>query len=627
MSHSRGTAGSAAPDLDEERTEGRAYDRRLVGRLWGFARPYRRPLARAVALLPLLATVELVQPYLLKVAIDDYILAADPAGLGAVLGLFVVALLAQYALRAVSSYLLVSTGHRVVRDLRNALFAHVQRLPMAFFDRTPVGRLMTRLLGDAEAVGELFASGAVALLGDTLALVGAVAAMLALDWSLTLVTLASVPLLAAVSVYFRARARAAYREVRNRIGRVNAYLQETILGVAVVQLFGREASHAAAFATLNEAYRCALFRRMRYDALFYAGVEAVGSIAVAALLFWGGAAILREALTFGTLVAFLEYTHRFFLPLRDLSAKYAVMQSALVAAERIFTLLDLPPEEGGPPKGFMGPVRGAAAVPTAGRDGQPGAPAIELEDVWFRYDGRAAAGRGPADDWVLRGASLRVAAGERVALIGPTGAGKSTVARLLVRFYDVPRGTVRVAGVDVRDWDLAALRRHVGLVPQDVVLFAGTLADNITLGRLHADAAALEGALEAAGLGVLLRRLPGGLAAQIHERGANLSHGERQLVAVARALIYNPAVLILDEATSGVDPETERHLQAALERLVAGRTALVIAHRLSTVARADRVLVVRDGRVAEAGPPGALLADPARLAGLGPGHAGPGRTP
>jgi len=589
---------------------GRAYDRRLMGRVWSFTRRYRGWIALAAGSFPLLAALDLVQPYLTKVAIDAYILPGDWPGLTRVAVLFLLTLGAQYAIRYGQVYLLAWTGQHVVHDLREALFAHVQRMPTLFFDRNPVGRLMTRMLGDVEAVGELFASGVVSVLGDVVTLAGVVAVMLTLDWQLALVTFAMVPLLATVAVYFRGRARAAYREVRIRLARLSAYLQEALAGMAVIQLFGAETVCRGEFDRLNEDYRRAVFRRMGFDALLYAGVEMVGAVAVAAILWWGGIQILSGGVTFGILVAFMEYVQRFFLPIRDASSKYAVMQTATVAAERIFGLLDHPPTIVSPPGGFRPTHRHA---PT---------PQIEFRDVWFRYPGEAAAGstarpsRPAADgdgwpdadgDWVLRGLSFRVSRGERVALVGATGAGKTTVARLVTRTYDVSRGTVLVEGVDVRQWDLEALRRHVGLVLQDVMLFSGTVVDNLRAGRPEASLATVVEAAGQAHADLFVRELPGGYQALLRERGANLSQGQRQLLSVARALVYNPAVLLLDEATSSVDPETERLLQDAVDQLLTGRTSIVIAHRLSTIQRADRILVLRKGELVEAGPHEELL--------------------
>jgi ATP-binding cassette subfamily B protein len=487
------------------------------------------------------------------------------------------------------------TGQRVMGDLREMLFAHLQRQDAAFFDRNPVGRLMTRVLNDVEAINEIFVSGVVAVVGDVVILTGVVVIMLGMNWRLALVTFALVPALVVAVGFFRARAREAYRRVRAHLAQLNASLQESLQGVTVIQLFAREAREARIFAGLNGALRLAQFRSTRYDAALYASVEALGSAAVAALLWYGGGEVVTGALTFGGLVAFIEYTNRFFLPIRDLGAKYTVMQAAMVSSERVFGLLDTPPA-------VSDPAPGGAPRPAA--DGAPGprrdVPALELRSVWFAYAG---------ERWVLRDCSLAVAPGEHVALVGPTGEGKTTIVRLLARAYDVTRGQVLVDGVDVREWPLAELRRHVGLVPQDVFLFSGTVRDNLVLGaRGRVSEAAIAEAVREANARALVDALPGGLDAEIRERGVNLSHGQRQLLAIARALIYNPSVLLLDEATSSVDAESERLIRDALTRLLRGRASLAIAHRLSTIQSADRILVLHGGRIREAGRHGELMA-------------------
>jgi ATP-binding cassette subfamily B protein len=613
----------AALLAEDEDVLGPVYDARLVRRLWGYTRPYRRAVAVSAVVFVPLALVDLAQPYLVKVAIDGHILRGDWAGLSRVGALFLLTLIVQYALRYVQVYVATWTGQRVVHDLRAALFAHVQRLPAAFLDRNPVGRLMTRVIGDVEAIGEVFTAGVVAILGDVLTLAGVVVAMLWLHPRLALVMFTAMPLVVAIGAGFRLPLRRAYRAVRARLARLNADLQETIAGMPVLQLFGQEAARAQELGGLNEAYRRAQFRRMRLDSSLYAAVESAGAIVIAVLLWWGGLEILDGTLTFGALVAFMQYTQRFYLPIRDASAKYTVMQAAMVSAERVFALLDTPGEAGG----SWAPGR-PEPRPRAHAGGAP--PAIELRDAWFAYplpDGEPGAGA-PAP-WALRGVSLRIPRGERVAVVGATGAGKTTLVRLLTRVHDVQRGAVLVEGVDVREWDLLALRRHVGLVLQDVVLFAGTIADNLALGR-EVPRAAIEEAVRRVHAEDLVRGLPGGYDAPLLERGGNLSHGQRQLLSVARALVYNPPVLVLDEATSSVDPETERRLQDAVDELLTGRTSVVIAHRLSTIQRADRVLVLQRGQLVEEGPHAALL----RRGGLyrtlweiqfGPDGAGDGR--
>ena len=596
---------------DDNAVGGRVYDARLAGRVWAYTRPYRGAVALSAVLFPLLAVVDLVQPYLVKVAIDAHILRGDWPGLSRIVALFSATLAVQYGLRYAQIYLATWTGQRVVHDLRAALFAHVQRLPAAFFDRNPVGRVMTRILGDVEAIGEVFTAGVVAILGDVITLTGVVAVMLLLHLRLTLIIFAVLPVLVGVAVAIRRPVRRAYRDVRARLAHLNAELQETISGMAVIQLFGREAARAGELRALSERYRRAQFRRVGLESTLYAAAEAVGAIVVAALLWWGGIEILDGTLTFGVLVAFMQYTQRFYLPIRDASAKFSVMQAATVSAERVFALLDSPPEVGGTAVPVPEAVTTRSSTP--GASTRRTAAALELRDVWFAYPGagdggapRGATGGSATPDWALRGISLRVETGERVAVVGGTGAGKTTLARLLTRTYDVQRGAVLVEGIDVRDWDLTALRKHVGLVLQDVVLYAGTVAENLALGRAL-PRAMVEDVARRVHADTFIRSLAGAYEAPLLERGANLSHGQRQLLSVARALLYNPPVLVLDEATSSVDPETEHLLQDAVNQLIAGRTSMVIAHRLSTIQGADRVIVLQHGQLVDEGPHGELL--------------------
>ena len=563
-------------DAEYDDVLGRAFDRRLA---------------------------ELAQPYLLKVAIDDHILHADWAGLTTVALLYAAVLGLLYGLRLLEAFLMALTGQGVIHDLRATLFAHLLRLEASFFDRTPVGRLMTRVLNDVEAVSEAFTSGLFAIVADVVTLAGVVAVMLWMDWRLALVTFAIVPVLFLVAGYFRIRARDAYREVRRRLARLNAFLQESIQGTAVIQLFARETHERAQFRRLNDDYRRALFTSTRFESSLYAGVEALGSVALALLLWYGSGQILAGALSFGALVAFIQYTNRFFLPIRDLGAKYTVMQAAMASAERIFGLLDRAPA-------IVSPLPSAAPSSTVREAGR-----VAFEGVWFAYEG---------ERWVLADCAFAVAPGEHVALVGTTGEGKSTCVRLLNRTWDVQRGRVLVDGVDVREWDLQRLRRHIGVIFQDPVLFTGTVEANLAVDVNGARSVAVEHALQTANAAALIARLPHGLGTPLVERAANLSHGERQLLAIARALVYNPAILVLDEATSSVDPESERMIREAMARLMAGRTTITIAHRLSTIQNAERILVLHRGRIHEDGTHAELLRRGglyARLHELGAGAA------
>ena len=565
---------------DGDEVLGRAFDRRLVRRLWEAARAHHRLIYASTLLFPVIAALELAQPYLLKVAIDDHILRGDWSGLTIVAGLYVAVLATLYVARMGEAYLMHLTGQRVTHDLRAALFTHVLRLDARFFDRNPVGRLMTRVLNDVEAVSDAFTSGLSAIVADVVTLSGVVAIMLWMDWHLALVTFAIVPFLVLAATYFRMHAREAYRAVRLRLSRLNGFLQESLQGMAVIQLFAREDDERQRFGALNASYRRALFGSSIFESSLYATVEALGAIAIALLVWYGAAEIVAGTLSFGALVAFLSYTNRFFLPIRDLGAKFTVMQAAMASAERIFDLLEERPAITSPP------------APGARPTGET-ATGLAFDGVWFAYDGA---------HWVLRDCSFAVAPGEHVAIVGATGEGKSTCARLLNRSYDVGRGRVLVGGVDVREWDLERLRRHVGLVFQDTVLFTGSVESNLRLGageNVTADDVAR--AVRLANAETFVDTLPGRLEATLSERGANISHGQRQLLAIARALVYNPAILVLDEATSSVDPESEALIQEAMKRLLAGRTTITIAHRLTSVYAADRILVLHRGRVHEDG--------------------------
>jgi len=560
----------------------KAYDARLLGRLWPFVRPYRAAFWTALLLSPLHQAFGLVQPYLLKLGIDEYVQRADLAGLTHLGMLFVGAIVGEFFTMWGQQYLTMVVAQRSLADLRLAVFARLQRFPMRFFDRNPVGKVVSRVTTDVDVLTEMFAAGAMTIALDGIKLLGIVAFMCWIEWQLALISLVLLPPMVLAIDFFRRMARRTYREIRERIARINGYLQETISGMAVVALSAREERSFAEFSRLNADHRDANHLSNKLEASLFSLVEAAGTVSIAVMLWYGGR--LRQAglVEVGTVVAFIQYIQQFFVPIRDFSAKYAVLQSSMTAAERIFALLDEETE----------PRPAAPRTP----EGTPGE--IVFEHVWFAYRG---------DDWVLRDVSFRIAPGEHVAVVGATGSGKTTLIKLLDRLYDVRRGRILVDGVDVREWEPAALRRRIAVVLQDVFLFTGTLAENVTLGHPEVSRAAVERAARHVHAERFVAAM-GGWDATVRERGSNLSGGQRQLLAFARALAHDPAVLVLDEATSSVDPETEWLVQDALERLLEHRTAVIIAHRLSTIERADRILVLHKGELREEGPHAELLA-------------------
>jgi ATP-binding cassette subfamily B multidrug efflux pump len=564
---------------------GRAYDGRLMRRLAAYVAPYRTQVA--LTLLTLLASgaVQLVQPYLVKEVIDGFIVKRRAEGLGIPAGLFLLTLGGDFVLSFLQVYLLERTGQSVVFDLRNAVFAHLQRLPSAFFDRTPVGRLMTRITTDVEAINEAFTSGVVLILADVAKLSGIVVILIAMDARLALVTFAVIPPMLVVSWWFRVRVRDAYRAMRVAVAKLNAKLQETVSGMRIVQLFRRERLLASEFADLDREHRGAQMSGVLYESAFSAVAELMGSVTMAAIVWFGGGRLIGGAITFGTLVAFIEYAGRFFRPVQELSQRYTVMQAAMASAERIFALLDTK----------------ATLVSPAEPHRPAGRPrgAIAFENVTFAYAG------GPP---VLRNVSFSVAPGERLAVVGWTGAGKSTLIRLLARLYDVQEGRILLDGVDVRSYDLGALRRAIGVVLQDHFLFSGTVASNIALDDPRITEADVRRAARAVRADRFIERLPAAYDEPVRERGSNFSVGEKQLLSFARAIAFDPAVLVLDEATASVDPETEAHIQSALDTVLSGRTSIVIAHRLATVRGAQRILVLHHGEVRELGTHDELMA-------------------
>jgi ATP-binding cassette subfamily B multidrug efflux pump len=601
----------APTNFEDDEILGKAYDGRLMRRLVVFVKPYWRRLIVAFLLLVGAALAELAPPYLLRMAIDGPIAARNPAGMLPIFGIYLGALSVVFACRYGQTYIMQSTGQQVMVDIRMRIFSHIQHMSLAFFDRNPVGRLLTRLTNDVDALNEFLAQGMVALLGDSARLVFVVVTMLVINWRLALISLAMLPVMGLATVFFQRMMRSAFRQVRQRLARINAYLNEQITGVLVTQLFNREELSRLRFDELSRDYRVAQFRSLLAFAIFFPTVSFLSVMATALLLNMGGQVVLGGLATIGTLVAFIQYTDYAFQPIRQIAESYNTLQAAMASSERIFRILDTEAEVKDPaqPQALPQPVRGE----------------IRFENVWFSYSQQSAAGSQQsasgneqpaanrelptADDWVLRGISLTIPAGQAVAVVGATGAGKTSLTSLLARFYDIQRGSIMLDGVDIRTIRQAELRRHVAAVPQDPICFSGTIASNIRLHSAEISDDQMRRAAEIANAAPFIERLPGGYDYQVRERGANLSVGQRQLLAFARAIAFNPEVLlILDEATSSVDTETEVLMQEALKRLLHNRTSIVIAHRLSTIRDVDRIIVLHRGRVVEEGSHDELLA-------------------
>jgi ATP-binding cassette subfamily B protein len=582
----------------DEAVLGKAYDAQLMKRLWTFVRPHWRLLLAALVAMPIAVGLELAQPYLLKVAIDEHIAVRQLDGLGRIAALYALLVALQAVVSYAELFFLQLLGQRSMHDLRLSTYRHVLAQRHAFFDRIPVGRLLTRMTNDIESINEMFASGMITILADGVKLVSIVVMMLLLDVELTFYTFLTLPLLLFLVEYARRIMRSSFRAIRVQIAAMNAFVQEHLSGIKVVQLFGRQGPASRDYDQLNAAHRDAHLGAIRADASMYAFVEAIGVLSIACVAWHAGGEIGDGAFTVGLVVAFIEYIHKFFIPVRDLSAKYTVMQQAMAASERIVALLDTSEPDAPPP---ARPVAPAGSRTTARPDQQPAAAriAIAFDQVRFAYR---------PGETILDGVSFTVARGETVAVVGATGSGKSTLIKLLTRLYEVDGGSIRLAGRDIRELPTTELRQRLTLVSQDVFLFAGTLAENIELGRLGVDRAAITAALARVGGDRLLANRDRGLDAPVSERGSNFSAGERQLIAFARALVRDPEILILDEATAHVDPEAETLIETGLAALMEGRTSLVIAHRLSTIARADRLLVMERGRIAESGSRSELLA-------------------
>jgi ATP-binding cassette subfamily B multidrug efflux pump len=610
----------------EEEVLGKAYDARLMRRLLTYLRPYTWQVTVALISIILKAVLDVLGPFLTKTAIDKYLahsagsrsildtwLSSEPLkGIAQISALYVGTLVLSFFCEFLQTYYMQWTGQMVMFDLRSQIFRHLQRMHIGFYDKNPVGRLVTRVTTDVDALNEMFTAGVVSIFEDVFVLLGIIVIMMRMNWKLALITFAVLPLIFWATMIFRVKVRDSYRRIRVAIARINSYLQEAVSGMLVLQLFNREKRAFRQFSKINASHMEAFKDAIMAYAVYYPVVEILSAIAVATIIWFGGGDVIRGMATIGILVAFMQYAQRFFRPIQDLSDKYNILQSAMASSERIFKLLDTPVD-----------IESPAITQKPEGPGR-----IEFDHVWFSYGvrgtatdslGKTGAGSSPAGsgdgavgsgepDWVLRDVSFTTEPGETVAVVGHTGAGKTTLISLLLRFYDVQKGAIRIDGVDVKEMDLNDLRRRFGVVLQDPFLFSGTVGGNIRLGSDWIADKDVERAAEEVNLADFIRTLPGGFGEEVRERGSTLSTGQKQLISFARALAHNPQILILDEATSSVDTETEFRVRDALSRMVEGRTSLVIAHRLSTVQRADKIIVMHKGKVREMGTHQQLLA-------------------
>ena len=581
---------TALKQFHEEEAIGKTYDFRIAKRLLRYLLPYMRLLVPALFLTFILNLLGILQPKFTQYAIDWYILPRQFAGFELLIALYALVHVFRLAFAYFQALLLNSVGQYVMFDLRRELYDKLQHQEVAYYDRNPVGRIMTRLTSDVDALNELFTAGITDLLGDLVMIFAIIGMMLWMDVKLTLVTLLTVPLLFAATSWFRKGARTGYDMVRTRLARINSFLQEHFAGAQTVQIFNAETKSVERFRAINAEYRKANIDTIFYYAVFFPLVDLIGALGIALIIWYGGYRVMQNTpeqtvLSLGALVAFIQYSGFLFQPIRDLSDKYNVLQAAIVASHRIFKTLDLPVAITSPAK----PVR------TGRAEGR-----IEFQNVWFAYKD---------EDWVLKDVSFVVEPGQSIALVGHTGSGKSTITNLLMRFYDIQRGRILLDGVDLRDWDLQALRQNFAVVLQEIFLFSGTVAGNIRLGRQDISGERVEWAANEVHADKFIRRLKGAYSGEVRERGAGLSVGQKQLISFARALAFDPAILILDEATSSIDTETEQLIQQAIERVMRNRTSIVVAHRLSTIQRADQIIVLHHGEIREQGTHQQLLAE------------------
>ncbi|HEY5884207.1 MAG TPA: ABC transporter ATP-binding protein [Pyrinomonadaceae bacterium] len=581
---------AAVKQFHEEEAIGKTYDFRVARRLLRYLLPYLRWLVPALFLTFILNLLGILQPKFTQYAIDWYILPGQLAGLEFLIALYALVHLLRLAFAYFQALLLNSVGQYVMFDLRRELYDKLQHQEVAYYDRNPVGRIMTRLTSDVDALNELFTAGITDLLGDLVMIFAIIGMMLWMDVKLTLVTLLTVPLLFAATSWFRKGARSGYDMVRTRLARINAFLQEHFAGAQTVQIFNAEKRSVEKFREINAEYRKANIDTIFYYAVFFPLVDLIGALGIALIIWYGGYRVMQNTpgntvLSLGALVAFIQYSGFLFQPIRDLSDKYNVLQAAIVASHRIFKTLDLP-------LAITNPVRPVGSGRALGK--------IEFQNVWFAYKD---------EDWVLKDVSFVVEPGQSFALVGHTGSGKSTITNLLMRFYDIQRGKILLDGVDIRDWDLPSLRENFAVVLQEIFLFSGTVEGNIRLGREDITRERVEWAAREVHADKFINRLKGEYGAEVRERGAGLSVGQKQLISFARALAFDPAILILDEATSSIDTETEQLIQQAIERVMRNRTSIVVAHRLSTIQRADQIIVLHHGEIREQGTHQQLLAE------------------